>query len=279
MSAKKSATLPCVQWGKYRISRLCVGHNPLKGQSHLNRTLDEEMAQWYDPQHGRDLELLRLCENAGINTVQFGGDKMHALLHRYKEQGGRLQWISTLYDPDNGDFDAELKRIIAVDPKPIGIQYYAGTGDREYLLGRMNGVRDKVKKIRDSGVLTGVGTHLPEVVDFIENQHWDVDFYQTCFYTVYVKKSLGVIDRDNETFENDDRTRMAKVVKQASKPCIAFKVLGATRNCAADKDVEAAFKFAYDNIKESDVVLVGMWQKYKDQVSQNAKIVRRLLSK
>ena len=35
--------LPTVRWGKHEISRLLVGHNPIKGISHFSRDLDREM--------------------------------------------------------------------------------------------------------------------------------------------------------------------------------------------------------------------------------------------
>ena len=62
-----------------------------------------------------------------------------------------------------------------------------------------------------------------------------------------------------------------------AKPCIAFKVLGANRHCGTTAAVEAALRFAFQNIKPTDVVLVGVWQKYKDQVAENVGCVQRVL--
>ena len=89
--------LPCVRWGGHEISRLLIGHNPLKGQSHYSRALDEEMAEWYDPELGHDLDMLARCEECGINTAQFGAPAMHSVLTRYRRSGGNLQWIATFY--------------------------------------------------------------------------------------------------------------------------------------------------------------------------------------
>ena len=36
--------------------------------------------------------------------------------------------------------------------------------------------------VRDLGVLVGVGTHKPEVIELVEEQGWDVDFYAGCVY-------------------------------------------------------------------------------------------------
>jgi len=39
----KPPKLPTVTWGTFEISRLLVGHNPLKGLSYTSRDLDREM--------------------------------------------------------------------------------------------------------------------------------------------------------------------------------------------------------------------------------------------
>ena len=138
-------------------------------------------------------------------------------------------------------------------------------------------LREKLKRLRGTGVLVGVGTHLPEVIDHIASEGWDVDFYQCCFYTVYSLVSSREIDRAHEVYDDGARQRMAVFVAQASKPCIVFKVLAANRKPAGEEGVEAALRFAYEHIKPTDVVIVGMWQRYRDQVGENTEIVRRIL--
>ena len=46
----------------------------------------------------------------------------------------------------------------------------------------MDSEREWCKRVRDLGVLVGVGTHKPEVIDLVESQGWDVDFYAGCVY-------------------------------------------------------------------------------------------------
>ena len=114
-------------------------------------------------------------------------------------------------------------------------------------------------------------------MDTIEDCAWDVDFYQTCLYTVYADKSTGKIDQENEVFEDRDRDRMLAFIRGCSKPCIAFKALAAGRKCRSEEEVRTALEVVYGDIKSSDVVCVGMWQKEKDQVAQNAQWVREIL--
>ncbi len=50
--------LPCVEWGEHSISRLLIGHNPIKGQSHYSAEMDAELKAWYAPESGQDLAIL-----------------------------------------------------------------------------------------------------------------------------------------------------------------------------------------------------------------------------
>ncbi|MBN2132705.1 MAG: hypothetical protein JW741_24605 [Sedimentisphaerales bacterium] len=276
-------TLPCVRWGQHRISRLIIGHNPIKGWSHYSDELTAEMKAWHSDR-SRVLATLRRCEECGINTAQFGGTDMHTILQEHRATGGRMQWIATFYGNDDGnlgigqrvDIETELKRILAVDPVPIGIQHFGERTDRLYFDGRLDAVREAMKRLRDTGLLIGVCTHLPEVAETVASENWDLDFLQLSFFTAYAGTLRPGIDRTCEIFEDEDRERMARLISQLDKPCIVFKVLGANRKCGTEQDVQTAMQYAYAHIKDDDVVCVGMWQKHKDQVGQDADIVRNI---
>ena len=47
---------------------------------------------------------------------------------------------------------------------------------------KVSEIEDFLKKIRDAGLMVGVSTHMPAVVEYIEDKNWDVDFYMTCVY-------------------------------------------------------------------------------------------------
>ena len=265
--------LPTVRWGRHGISRLLVGHNPIKGVSHFTPELSREMRTWFAGDPARARELLRRCEQLGINTCQIGGEDMEALLRAHWAEGGRLQWIATFYSQP-GEGKQELARILNMTPGPIGIQQHGNMTDRLMREGKIDQVQDNLKRFRDAGVLVGLGSHNHEAIDYAESKGWDVDFYQGAFY-----RSSGGLDQSKgrEVFEEEARQSMAKTLGQVSKPCIAYKILGANRHCQTPADVEAAIRFALKSIKPSDVILVGMWQKYKDQVADNVGFVQKIL--
>ena len=47
--------------------------------------------------------------------------------------------------------------------------------------------------------------------------------------------------------------------------------------CESHEFPATALWFAYDKIKPTDIVAVGVWQKYADQVGENTRLVRELL--
>jgi hypothetical protein len=267
--------LPCVRWGRHEITRLLVGHNPIKGQSHYSPQLSREMREWFAEDPSRAVGLLRRSEQLGINTCQMGDQRIEELLRAHYAEGGRLQWIATFYSKP-GEGKEELARILNMQPKPIGIQQLGNNSDWLMREGKMDLALENLRMFRDAGVLVGLGSHNHEVIDYVENKGWDLDFYQCCFYRSW----FGLNRTENargEVFAEEDRQAMVHTIRQVSKPCMAFKVLGANRHCGTPAQVEGALRFALENIKPTDVVLLGMWQKHKDQVAENVGYARKIL--
>ncbi len=275
-AAAPAPVLPTVRFGKHDVTRLIIGTNPFCGYSHFNAVLDQFMREYMTPD--RVQEILVRCEQAGINTWQLHyQDKTMAFLKRYRESGGKMQ-IFLLSD---FELQKEPKRLLPEAAKlgPIGIAHHGNRTDDAFLARRMDGVRDYLKMVRDTGVLVGVSTHNPAVVDYCEGQDWDIDYYQTCFY----QQSRSVEDQRTrfneaavgEPFFEGDPVRMTKMIQQTRKPCLAFKILAAGRKVKTPAMVEECFQFAYSSIKPGDAVIVGMCPRFKDEVSEDAAFARK----
>jgi hypothetical protein len=78
-----------------------------------------------------------------------------------------------------------------------------------------------------------------------------------------------------EVFLSGDPPKMYKTIRQTKKPCVAYKILAAGRKCRTPALVEQAFQEAFENIKPSDAIIVGMYDRYVDQIAQNCEYVRR----
>jgi hypothetical protein len=170
--------------------------------------------------------------------------------------------------------------------KPLAMYYVGEASDRAYQTDTMNDIREWCKKARDTGVKVGVGAHMPEVIEMVEEQGWDIDFYFACVYKrtrtpgEFRKMFSGELPVDDrEIYLAEDPPRMYKVIRQTKKHCFAFKILAAGRISDDAAKVDHAFQLAYESIKPTDCVCVGMFPKYRDQVRENAERVVRILSR
>ena len=69
----------------------------------------------------------------------------------------------------------------AVKLGPLGIAHHGNVTDDRFRNGEKGKVKDFLKAVRDTGVMVGLSTHNPAVVDTVESEGWDLDYYQTCF--------------------------------------------------------------------------------------------------
>ncbi len=255
--------VPKVKFGKAEISRLIVGCNTLYGYAHFNQILGSIMREWHTP--AKVSEVLLRCNHFGINTFNYlHSGRGPADYERFLSEGGKMHLIA------QGTVDPE---ILVKAVQPLGIYYHGEQTDDAYRSGKMETVKDYCKKARQQGVLVGVGSHMPEVLARVEDEGWDVDFYAGCVYNrrrtpEEFRKLLGgeLPEMPGEVYLQDDPPRMYKFMRQTKKPCFAFKILAAGRVSSP----EQAFKLAFQSIKPTDGVFVGMFPRIKDEVKENA---------
>ena len=265
------AKIPTVPFGPYQVTRLIVGGNPFCGHSHYSDERSQEMLDHYTPE--RVVDVLHRCQQAGINTFQGRGD-FHRVLHwreLFRREGGRLHFIAQTASEMDDVF--ENIRVLAA-AGAIGIYQHGTQTDKFWHAGEIDRSVDYLTCMRDSGVQVGLGTHIPEVVEYAEEHGWDVDFYMACFYNLSRRPResrlvSGTTQYVPEEFRDEDRGRMCETIRATDKTCIAFKILAAGRNCETQGDVRAAFQYAFDHIKPTDVVDVGVFPKYEDHVALN----------
>lgn len=277
-AAETLPTLPTVRFGKTQITRLIIGSNPFYGYSHTNRALDQCMREYYT--QDRRMEVLHSAERNGINAWQLHYDTQPmADFARYRAEGGRMHLILLA--------DFELMKNPKLLPEvaklgPLGIAHHGNRTDERFRNGQKGLVRDFLKAVRDTGVLVGLSAHNPAVIDTVESEAWDIDYYQACLYRVSrtveeTRAQFGEAPH-GEAFMEKDPERMGKMIRQTKKPCLAFKLLGAGRTSNSPAALEKSYRFAYANIKPGDAAIVGMFPKFRDEVKENADLVRRILA-
>ena len=275
--APPAASLPKVRFGNVEISRLIIGQNPFGGGSHFNPLLDHLMADWNTPE--RVSQTLLQCQQNGINAYQCS-NKGYAQPHMelFRAQGGKMHLIAI----DASDKSQANK---TVRHSEAGAFYHHGeVTDVLFREGRMDQVQEYTKRLRQTGVRVGIGTHKPEVVEYVEEHGWDVDFYMLCAYNrtrtpEEFRKLLDVLPLPaSEIYLETDPPRAYEVARKTPKTCLLFKILAAGRRSRTPEEVDQAFKEAFDNIKPQDCVVVGMFPRFQDQVKENCDRVRRILN-
>ncbi len=168
----------------------------------------------------------------------------------------------------------------AQDTQPIALVHHGGVTDRLFRDNKAQEVHDYVKQVHDQGLMAGVSAHNPDCIRRIADQDWEVDFFMCCFY--YLTRKHTDEAREPETlqiaypFHREDPTTMTEVIRQVRQPCFGFKILGAGRLCANQAMVRKAFQFAFENIKPTDGVIVGMYPRFFDEIGADAGYTREL---
>jgi len=267
--------IPKIKFGGVEISRVVLGVNPFYGWAHYNSNLSNVMSEWYT--QDRVCAVMHYANSFGINAFNYVNiGRAPSDWAQFQAEGGRMHLIIQVTAKD--DPAAQVQSL-----KPLALQRRGEETDLAFQNGTMAAERDWCKRVRDLGVLVGVGTHKPEVIEAIEEQGWDVDFYAGCVYnrtrteSEWRKLLNGeLMEMPREIYVQSDPARMYKVMRQTSKTCFAFKILAAGR--VADADVPKAFRTAFESIKPNDGIYVGYFPKRKDELRENAEIVHNILA-
>jgi len=271
-SAPRSLSLPHISLGRFRISRLIAGGNPMRGFSHSSAKLSRHMLEYFTPE--RIAQFLLTCQHQGITAFQSSySDTVRDGVQRARDQGCSIHFLC-LSSPRHATFEQVLPL------KPIAISHHGAVTDPLFREGKHQQVHDYVKKVHDLGLLAGVSTHDPDNLARMEDWGWEVDFYMTCFYNLTrtrdeLRQLLGGEEVLGEVFLRSDPERMTRRIREVGKPCLAFKILAAGRLAEDRKTLEEAFAYAFRSIKPSDAVIVGMYPVFSDEVAEDAELTRR----
>jgi hypothetical protein len=280
MTNQNNCTLPAVPFGSAKISRLIIGGNPFKGNSHCDPELDQAMRDYYTSE--QIVQTLQNAEKAGLTAMLMRGDQQIIdIVEKYRQVGGTMQWISQTASewPDV----SENIRVMA-GHNPLGIYHHGTDTDKYFKEGKMDIVLKRVELIKSLGLLAGVGSHMPEALEWIEQQGWPVDFYMCSAYNLSREDhesqivSKKFINEDH-LFVDSDRDRMCEFIQSTPKTCLAFKVLAANRHCSTQKHVRNAIRYVLERIKPTDAIIVGVFCRDFDQITANAQYVREEHSK
>lgn len=291
LQAETAELLPTVMLGPHRVSRLIVGANPIYGYSHFNKQYSQHMLEWFTDE--RIIKLLLDCEKAGINTWQYNFDhNQKRQIPKIREAGCKVQFIclaaSWHYDgkmarTPEAVLDGTIKCAqAAAEFKPIGIAFHGHATDLLYRAGKIDLLKTYIESVHDMGILAGISTHNPRILETLHDQGIANDFYLAGLHYVSRHpedwmKEIGTLPLD-EGWIASDPPKMAEAIRKVNKPTLVYKVLAAGRKCDSEEQKRQAIAWAYQNIKPTDATIIGLYPRYSDQVTETTRMVREILA-
>lgn len=270
----EKSLLPTMQLGRHRISRIVAGYNPIGGYSYMGHHMNQHMREYFTVE--KTVEFLTRCLKAGITTQQYSpSEKMTDVLQTVAERDLGINFICL-----HGN-KSEINNL-SKNPKVIASAHHGGATDRLFKEGKSAAVHDFVKEAHDKGLLAGVSAHNPDCIKRIADEGWEVDFFMGCFYFLTCntygsdsQKRIPETLQIDYPFFKDNPDTMTAVLRQVKQPCFGFKILGAGRLCSNETKVKKAFQYAFENLKPTDGVIVGMYPRFFDEIAVNAEYVRQ----
>ena len=193
-------------------------------------------------------ETLRLCEDAGIMTVILPDTpENRTRMSEYRRMGGKMNWISLAGEDSDSACDASA---VCLD---------AEVTDRLYLSGEYDALRSFIRGARKTGFPAGIGTYMPEVIQWADDNGLDADFYLCGIFNL----------TQSGTFDELDVHNMFRTVRQTPKPVICFHLLAGGRRCVRDEHIRQAFQEAYKNMKITDAAVVGLGENAAGEITEN----------
>jgi len=257
--------LPSVKFCGLNVTRLILGGNPFGGYSHQNQERDREMVAYYTV--ARILETWGRAEAAGINTMITHNTTERVLqaVREYCAAKGPLQWIAQVATRPGQSMEEAIDEAVQIGCRAM--YFHGGLVDEAYEKKDETKLRGWCDRARAAGVPAGVAAHAPEAHLWVD-ELGVADFHAVCFF------NCGSLHRGKgDKFKLSDVAPAVACIRRIRKPCIAYKIMGSGR-----MDSRMAFEYAFENIKPTDVVNVGMHRGDKDgMVEENAALVREIL--
>lgn len=269
----------------HEITRLIVGDNPFNGHSYItDRISGQEMLDF----HTSDVwqkTLFEIEANGFTCMMPLADPFVLRMLGEYKRNGGKMKFIFQPYNPM--DQLVSMRQMAALEP--IGIYQQGTSTDYLWETGNTAEIKRKIAEYRTMGIPVGLGSHVPEVIRTADQEDWDVDFFVCCLHNARrgrrgeVSGFLSGKSKAGLIFYPEDRPVMLDVIRSTAKPCIAFKIF-AGGQMFMDKtpgEIREAIKNAYrevfTSVKPTDVAAIGVFQKYGDQIAEDAALFREVM--
>lgn len=264
----------------HEITRLILGDNPFNGYTYIADDLPADELLDYHTEENMIASFME-AERCGINTMVPMADPfvMRTLRH-YQQRGGTMNLIFQPYMAVDLGMNINMMK----KTNPIGIYHQGTTTDNLFEAGQVDQIKENLKKIRESGVLVGLGTHRPDVIELAEEEGWDVDFYMACLQNARLSRKgvpgsyITGPTKQDLLFFPEDRAIMLDLISRVSKPCIAFKIFAGGQvfhgkpESETPNIIKEVYREVFSKLKPCDVAAIGVYQGRKNQIAENVRL-------
>jgi hypothetical protein len=257
--------LPKVNFCGLNPTRLIIGANPFGGFSHQNSERDAAMRAYHTVD--RIVETWHIAEEAGINTMITNNETPHIVeaVKKYFANGGKLQWIAQVNNNAQPNMEIAIDEVVKIGCKAL--YFHGEVIDQVCKQNNEKQICEWVEYARSTGIVVGTAAHDPNTHIWVDALDI-VDFHAVPFFNCgSVHTGAG------EKFNLKDMGPATECIRQINKPCIGYKIMGAGR-----LDARMAFQYAFESIKDTDVVNVGMNRgDNENMVQDNVEMVKDAL--
>lgn len=229
------------------LSRMFMGGNLIGGWAHARDLIYvSRLIKTYHTDE-KVFETLRLGERCGLNTILTTTSLSRVINRYWKEQGGKIQFISDCA----GASDLLTGIKLSIDGGAHACYVQGGIGDRLVEENKIDEIGEAVEFIRRNGLPAGIGGHKIETIKACVDAGLQPDFWvKTLHRTDYWSARTDEEYNDNCWCLKPEET--IAFMNEREEPWIAFKVLAA----GAIKP-EEGIRYAFEN--GADFVCLGMY--------------------
>jgi len=249
--------------GGVSLPRMIIGTNWLAGWSHQSPSADK----FIKATHAEDKSVVPLLvaymEN-GVDAMMAPIGQVPVLISAAKKAEDKLGKPLILIDTpiinvaDSAEARRETTEIIKKS-RSIGATFCMPHHSSVELLVDKNAreirrLSDYTKIIRDNGMIPGLSAHMPEIIQFTDENEYDVETY------IQIYNCLGFLMQiEIET--------VASIIHGAKKPVMTIKPMAAGRVTPY-----VGLNFSWATLRECDMITVGSF--HADEVYENIEISR-----
>jgi hypothetical protein len=232
-----------IKLGKKEYSRIILGTNAFYGHSHFSEARDSEYRHRFSDEYIK--QVLRLCISKGVNSIETcANERILYIVNDIRKESNINLIGTTRIDETSAMKSHQAKQRYLIENNADICIIHSQFVDRKGSEREIKGLQPLVDEIHAAGLLAGISTHRNSTIELCEEKY-DIDIY------LYPLNQYGFVYPGYDGPET--LSERISLVRNTDKQFIIMKTLAAGRIPPAE-----GLKFVLDNIKDNDIITLGM---------------------